>query len=538
MKVFGIVVSIVIGISLGSAAGIAMMVNLEVYTTSKETVRNELFKSAAISIGDDPVGSGNLIHLIDKGVDLLCSLRYAIFAILAVCVVLAILCIVFLLCGAGHREGQESIAGGPFTKLPFDLFTAGVWLLLLFCMYFYEEFSFQSSVLSRTGGMSALLLTGCLLLVGWCVSFAVRFKLGDWWKHTLLWQILRLVWIGVRTVCRWLRTLLRNIPLVWKTLFVFVVICVIEFLWWGYFRHDTDVFLFGMLIEKLVLLSVLLWIALSLRKLQKGGAALAAGEFSSQIDTNGLLWDFKRHGENLNSIAGGMAKAVEARTRSERMKTELITNVSHDIKTPLTSIINYVDLLNRETDQNQRQEYLEVLQRQTHRLKKLTEDLVEVSKASTGNLEVHLAQHDGKELLQQAAGEYSERLEAAGIEPVLQLPEEEVSVLADGALMWRVLDNLFSNVCKYAQPGTRFYLEVRPLGDCVIFDFKNISREPLNVTAEELRERFVRGDNARTGEGSGLGLSIAESLVRLQHGDFHLSVDGDLFKASVVLSKA
>ena len=251
-----------------------------------------------------------------------------------------------------------------------------------------------------------------------------------------------------------------------------------------------------------------------------------------------MFWEFRRHGENLNSIADGMAIAVEQRIKSERLKTELITNVSHDIKTPLTSIVNYVDLLQRpELSQETRAEYLGVLARQSQRLKKLTEDLVEASKASTGSISVALVPTDLAELVNQAAAEYSERLKAGRLEPVIRFSGEDLTVLADGRLLWRVLDNLLGNVCKYALAGTRVYLDAEPAGDSVRLCVKNISRDPLNVSAEELLERFVRGDRARSSEGSGLGLSIARSLTELQKGSFSLAVDGDLFKAEILLRK-
>ncbi len=291
-------------------------------------------------------------------------------------------------------------------------------------------------------------------------------------------------------------------------------------------------------LEKLLLGGALLWLALVLRRLQRGGAALAAGDLRYQTDTRGMPGDFRRHGENLNSIAAGMEAAVARQMKSERMKTELITNVSHDIKTPLTSIINYIDLLKTAEDPAQRAEYLAVLDRQSHKLKKLTEDLIEVSKASTGNVEVTLSRHSVSELLRQAAGEYGERLDRAGLETVLTLPEAELFAGMDGKLMWRVLDNLLSNVCKYAQSGTRFYIDALRFNSAVVMRFKNISRNQLNVSAEELMERFVRGDSARSGDGSGLGLSIARSLTELQGGTFLLSVDGDLFKVELAFPSA
>jgi signal transduction histidine kinase len=234
-----------------------------------------------------------------------------------------------------------------------------------------------------------------------------------------------------------------------------------------------------------------------------------------------------------------MALAVDRQMKSERLKTELITNVSHDIKTPLTSIINYVDLLSRQELEGQSAEYLAVLDRQAKRLKKLTEDLVEASKASTGNLSVTLERTDVCELVRQAVGEYEERLEAGRLEVVIPPPEQATFVLADGRLLWRVMDNLLSNAVKYAQPDTRVYIDVtdREPGTVTVI-VKNISRNRLNVDADELMERFVRGESSRTTEGSGLGLNIARSLVELQKGAFILYVDGDLFKAELKLRSA
>ena len=208
-----------------------------------------------------------------------------------------------------------------------------------------------------------------------------------------------------------------------------------------------------------------------------------------------------------------------------------------DIQLILTSIINYVDLLQKEPSEEERAQYLDVLDRQAHRLKKLTEDLVEASKASTGNLPVHLAPTSLSELLDQAIGEYEDRLQQAGLSAITVLPETDLTVLADGRLLWRVLDNLLNNACKYAQSGTRVYLEAKPDQNQVVLTVKNISRQQLNLSPDELMERFVRGDSSRNTEGSGLGLNIARSLVELQKGTFDLSIDGDLFKATITLPK-
>jgi len=222
--------------------------------------------------------------------------------------------------------------------------------------------------------------------------------------------------------------------------------------------------------------------------------------------------------------------------KSERLKTELITNVSHDIKTPLTSIVNYVALMKKEGLEGRPAEYLEVLDRQSQRLRKLTDDLVEASKASTGNLPVEPVRTDLREVVTQAVGEYAERMEAARLEPVVSLPETGVFVMADGRLMWRVLDNLLGNALKYSLPGTRVYIDVREEDGEASLSVKNISSVPLNIDVSELMERFVRGDTARSTEGSGLGLNIARSLAELQGARFGLAVDGDLFKAVIRFS--
>ena len=252
------------------------------------------------------------------------------------------------------------------------------------------------------------------------------------------------------------------------------------------------------------------------------------------MDQRYLIGELADHANDLNHIRDGLNAAVAERMKSERFRTELITNVSHDIKTPLTSIINYVDLLEKEEPENEKvREYVQVLSRQSGRLKKLIDDLIEASKASTGNLPVVKEPCELGVLLDQTVGEYGERLAAAGLELVLSRPEEPVTILADGRLLWRVLDNLFQNVTKYAQPGTRFYLDVTDAPDRVELALKNISRQALNIPAEELMERFVRGDASRSTEGSGLGLSIARSLTQLQGGQMDLTVDGDLFKVTL-----
>ena len=229
--------------------------------------------------------------------------------------------------------------------------------------------------------------------------------------------------------------------------------------------------------------------------------------------------------------------AAQKQLKSERMKTELITNVSHDIKTPLTSIINYVDLLQKPHTPEDEKVYLEVLARQSGRMKKLIDDLMEMSKASTGNLPVEITVVNAGEAVNQALGEFADKLAAAQITPVWQQPENTVYICADGRLVWRAMSNLLSNAVKYAQPGTRLYVDMTVVDQKVLISFKNISRDQLNVSADELLERFVRGEASRNTEGSGLGLNIAQSLMELQHGKLELLVDGDLFKVTLIFPK-
>lgn len=261
---------------------------------------------------------------------------------------------------------------------------------------------------------------------------------------------------------------------------------------------------------------------------------ISQGDTAYKIDTKKFMGKERELAENINHISTGLETALQEKVRSERLKADLITNVSHDIKTPLTSIINYVDLIKREHIQDPKiQGYLEVLEQKSQRLKTLTEDLVEASKASSGNLKLEIASIDFGALIQQTNGEFEGKFAARHLELVPSLPEEPLLIEADGRYLWRVLENLYNNAFKYAMEHSRVYTDIEKEGDMAVFTMKNISENPLNIRADELTERFVRGDVARTTEGSGLGISIAKSLTELQGGEFRLYIDGDLFKAGV-----
>lgn len=484
--------------------------------------------------------AANEFNLFSAALHTAYSLRYAIYFIALASLLLTIACFVALMYASGRKPDTEELVPGPLHKIPFDL-------LLVFCGAIgiglcYAGDAFTNSNLgdlSTVIVLAGLGLVGLNILLGLCMSAASRIKQHTFLKNTVIYRMIKLaqrilcgIWGLLKKLHGFNLSLLRGLPLIWKTGLVFCGISLLELL--TVFVTGGNRAMVGVmwLIERIILLPAFLYLALILRRLQKSGAALANGDLSYHTDTKGMFWDFKQHGDNLNSIADGMAIAVEERMRSERMKTELITNVSHDIKTPLTSIINYATLIGGESCDNPKiTEYSEVLVRQSEKLKRLIEDLVEASKASTGNLEVFLAPCDAAVFITQASGEYEEKLQKSELSLVTKQPEKDLRIMADGRRMWRIFDNLMNNICKYAQSGTRVYLTLEEQSGTAVISFKNTSREPLDMSEEELMERFSRGDSSRNTEGNGLGLSIAKSMAELQGGSLKLSIDGDLFKA-------
>ena len=379
-----------------------------------------------------------------------------------------------------------------------------------------------------------------MLVIGFCFALAAQARMGGgiWWRRSALYNLFRLLRLAGRTLVKlhgiaarsarrtWGR-FLAVLPHAWQwllwclALVAVVIAAAMLNLWWVWVP------------AALVVLTSVYYMLHAYNQLLSGVRRMSTGDLDTPVDTEQLLGGFREFGQHLNALADVAVVAAQKQMRSERMRAELITNVSHDIKTPLTSIINYVDLLKNTDDAEAEKEYLEVLSRQSGRMKKLIEDLMELSKATTGNMPVDFSRGDAAEYLQQALGEFSDKLENASLMPVFEAPDHPVPILCDGRLTWRVLSNLLSNAVKYALPGTRLYADVTEGEGKVRISLKNISRQQLNVSSEELMERFVRGDTARNTEGSGLGLNIAKSLMELQKGQLLLTVDGDLFKATL-----
>ena len=437
------------------------------------------------------------------------------------CGLLTLFCFCFSMASAGHWQNHEGIHLAWLDKIPAD-----VWIIVLLSAFFIGWDTFYSEwgqILFCAALIPVMLLFLCV--------FAAQCKAGTVIRGSLTARVLRLLWRILRSVARWLRRIVTGIPLVWKTALVTAALAFLEFILYVSPSRDP-LFLVVKVLEILAVLAI----ALNLRTLEKNGKQLSEGDLSTPVDTKRLFGAFRRYGQAMNRLQSGMESAVQEQMRAERMKTELITNVSHDIKTPLTSIVNYVDLLKKEDIPSPAaREYITVLDRQSKRLKKLTEDLVEASKASSGALPVDLQPTDVSVLFSQITGEYQDRLADCHLTLVTQPPAGQPVVLADSKLLSRVMDNLVSNICKYAMPETRVYVSGVTADGQMTMSFKNVSRAELNISPDELMERFVRGDASRHTEGSGLGLSIARSLVQLMGGTFRLSIDADLFRADVTL---
>lgn len=370
-------------------------------------------------------------------------------------------------------------------------------------------------------------------LIGY-LSLVRRIKAGTLWKNSLIRKVLK--WIGKCSgkLADFARAFSRNTAEKVKVLLVGGAFLFLQFLIIGCVFSGAGVFLLALMAVDVAVMIFAIRKADGQDRIMDGLKKISDGELQYKIKTDTLTGKQKVMAEYINNIGGGLDAAVENSLKKERMQTELITNVSHDLKTPLTSIINYVDLMKRENPTDPKiQEYLRILDEKSQRLKVLTEDVVEASKASTGNIKLEMNDIDFVEMVQQVIGEFEEKFQEKNLTMMVHFTDEPSIIYADGQRMWRVLENVFGNVVKYAMEGTRVYAEISNRNKKVTFSLKNISAQPLNISADELTERFIRGDVARNTEGSGLGLSIAKSLTELQGGEFKLYLDGDLFKVMI-----
>ena len=522
---------------------------------------------------------------------LLWSYRNALFGILAVNLLLFAVCAVYLCCAAGRKPGRDAVKAGGLNLIPLDAYALGVGLAdvgIVWLLAEGMEYLLNQGLLFAAGTAAVAGYGACVLFVGFCFAFAAQVKTpgGLWWRNSACGWFLRLcawawrlairclAWCWVQLEKLWNRALplgKRLLRAVWKLVKFFALelkkLCgrllsivekcvawlgktlarfadLLPLTWQWLVTAFVLILVLGVtltangagwiLLGVCLVLAVVLYGSGAFGTLLESAKRMRRGDLDTKVDDGLLVGCFRDFAQELNGLADVAVVAARKQLKSERMKTELITNVSHDIKTPLTSIINYVDLMSKPHSPEEQELYLEVLSRQSQRLKKLIDDLMEMSKASTGNINVDIARVDAAEAVNQALGEFGDKLAKANLTPVFRHPEEPVEMLADGRLVWRVLSNLLSNAVKYALPGTRLYVDLTTLEGKVLISLKNISREELNVEADELMERFVRGDASRNTEGSGLGLNIAKSLMELQKGQLQLLVDGDLFKATLI----
>ena len=461
--------------------------------------------------------------------------RYALIWVLVGSLLVFALGFTYLCCAAGRKPHSNEVQPGGFNRIPLDLYAfGGFWIVFFLLILIVEGLTWNFNELSWIAILLAgiLALLGCVVIVGFCYACAAQLKMPKWHflRYSLTGRVAIFLWRTVKRAFSFVRLVIGRLwsllPVMWQWLLTGFGLLVVLFI--GLATKGAM-----LLLSLLICIATVVYGAYCYGTLLKRTQDMGQGDLNAKVNDQYLIGSFREHAQNLNALADVVVDAAKKQMQSERMKAELVTNVSHDIKTPLTSIINYVDLLQKAENQAQAEEYVQVLDRQSQRLKKLIDDLMEMSKASTGNIAVELTSVDPVEAVNQALGEFSEKLENTKLIPIFTAPEHPVQMRADGRLVWRVLSNLLSNTVKYALPGTRVYIDLVTTDSNVLISLKNISREPLNVSAQELLERFVRGDASRNTEGSGLGLNIAKSLMELQGGSLQLLVDGDLFKVTL-----
>lgn len=453
------------------------------------------------------------------------------YSTLIISIIIGSIELIYLIYSLGYVKNKEEIYLSWLDKIPLEILFFGYFLL------FFVEAALLAICLSVIS-VDVNLCVMLIMLVGYFSVLSAlygagtllkRIKVHTFFKNSVTYRILK--WL-VQKYKNVKNTISSNKNLGGKIALYFIGIVTVSILIGLIFKE------FG------ILLDIVFWIWCyykimkevdKFKQIHDATEKIYKGDTDIKLDESLYTGVLKELAIYINDIAGGFSNAIKESLKSERLKTELITNVSHDIKTPLTSIINYVDLLKQENIQNEKaKEYIEVLDNKSQRLKKLIEDLVEASKASSGNIKINKEVLNVKELLNQVTGEFEDKFNSRCLNIISKLPEETVYIKADSRYLYRVLENTYSNVAKYAEENTRVYIDcILEEKNTVAIYVKNISKDELNISADELMQRFVRGDKSRNTEGSGLGLSIAKSLTELQDGTFNIYLDGDLFKVAI-----
>ncbi len=459
-----------------------------------------------------------------------------------ICAILTLMSIIYLVISIGHKKGKDEIDTNDFDKIPFEIILLIVWVIVIISLLIVKFImSFYGSDVYYKLYLSAAI---CLYFVIYIVfmtamtTFIKRIKANNLVQTSIIGKICT----SIEKLLKNFKNSLNNMTISASngakliiSIAIYLTIMVIVFL-----ILRNQIFL-AILIDTLIMIYAIYQIIKRIKSfemLEDGLKNIYQGNNNKKLDPNDFTKEFRNAVNYINDISNGFDNAIKEKIKSERLKTELITNVSHDIKTPLTSIINYVDLLKRENIKNDKaKEYIEILENKALRLKRLTEDLVEASKASSGNVKLKLEKIGITELLKQTTAEFEEKFQERKLEIITDFPKEEIYIRADSRYMYRIIENAFSNISKYALENSRVYIDVRTNENKVNVAIKNISSDKLNISEEELMQRFVRGDKSRTTDGSGLGLSIAKSLTELQTGKFNIRIDGDLFKFEIEFDK-
>ncbi len=467
---------------------------------------------------------------------------------IAVCLVIILAAMIWLMFLSGHREGVDGISLNGFDRIPTEPAACLVFILAMGFLAMFWPIASVVAGYDTIGENNARLIIGACLalevlflyLFLWLGFFGLvrRIKAHCLWKNSLTARFLHWCLRPIKFVGRQLHKvwdlLLNAGDTTWKTLAAFAAYFVVNYVWGTSLEYTGALSLLLYLLFNAAVAVFLVWKGFQKKQIHQGVKKIADGNLSYHLPLQNLSGADRKVAEQINRISTVLKEAIDTSVKNERMKTDLITNVSHDLKTPLTSIINYVDLLKRENIQDPKiQGYIEVLENKAQRLKTLTEDLLEASKASSGTLQLNMEKINFIELINQTNGEFMDRFQACGLTVVPDIPDTSAFIMADGRYVWRILENLYRNAEKYAMPGTRLYIDVFEKFGRIFFVMKNISQAPLNIKAEELTERFIRGDVSRSTEGSGLGLSIAKDMTELMDGTFKIYLDGDLFRVTI-----